>query len=183
MKTGKRKMTGNTNKDQEFLNLIDEDEELFKKKFPKREGLKVPDGYFDSLSQRVQDRVAASDKKSPAKWFSLGQQSVKTLLIPVTITAVVLIAFIILLPNKKIEQQAIKTDTTPSASTFDYDASYAQEAIAIEDFDLRNEVANSKKDLGLVMSRVAENDTTISDSDIIEYLSEQEIDLELLAEL
>lgn len=104
-------------------------------------------------------------------------------MIPLAIVAAMLIAVFLFLPGKKSEQQATNTDTLPPASIYDYDESYAREAIALEDASLSDAVENTDDDLGYILSMSAANDTTLSETDIIDYLNDQEIDPELLAEL
>ncbi|HPT14140.1 MAG TPA: hypothetical protein PK796_05075 [Bacteroidales bacterium] len=183
MKTGSEKMAGSSHKDQKFLSFLHEEEEKFRTKYPHGEGFKAPDGYFDSLSERLREQIANSENELAQRWYTLNRQTLKPVMIPLAIVAAMLIAVFLFLPEKKSDQQATNTDTLPPASIYDYDESYAREAIALEDASLSDAVENTDDDLGYILSMSAANDTTLSETDIIDYLNDQEIDPELLAEL
>lgn len=176
-------MAGGSHKDQEYPGFMDEEEDIFKRKYPHGDGYKTPDGYFDLLSERLREQIAKSENKPAQRWYSLGHQALKPVMIPLALLAAVLIAIFLFLPGKKSEQQALNNDTLQPASIYDYDESYAREAIAFEDASLSDAVENTGDDLGYILSISAANDTTLCETDIIEYLNDQEIDPELLAEL
>ena len=121
MKTGSEKMAGSSHKDQKFLSFLHEEEEIFRRKYPHGEGFKVPEGYFDSLSERLREQIAKSENKPAQRWYSLGHQALKPVMIPLALLAAVLIAIFLFLPGKKSEQQALNNDTLQPASIYDYD--------------------------------------------------------------
>ncbi len=159
------------------------EEEIFRRKYPHSEGFKAPEGYFDSLSEQLREQIANSENKPVQRWYNLRRQTLRPVMIPMAIVAAVLIAVFLFRPGKKSEQQVLNTDTLQPASIYDYDESYAREAIAFEDVSLSDVVENTGDDLGYILSMSAANDTTLSETDIIDYLNDQEIDPELLAEL
>lgn len=176
-------MAGSKDKDKEIGSFMRDEEDNFKRKYPHGEGFKVPEGYFDSLSERLREQITNAEAKPAQQRYSLGYQALRPVIIPLAIVAAVLIAAFFFLPGKKAEQQAINNDSLQPASIYDYDESYAREAIAFEEATLSEEVENSDDDLGLVLSLSAATDTTLSETDIIDYLDQIEIDPELLAEL
>lgn len=176
-------MAGSSHKDHEFLSLLHEEEEIFRRKYPHGEGFKAPDRYFDSLMERLREQIADQKETGTHRWYSLNRRSLKPVFIPIGIVAALLIAVFLFLPGKKPVQQATNTDTLQPSGIYEYDESYAREAIAIEDASLLEEVENSKDDFGYILSISAANDTTLSEADIIDYLNDQEVDPELLAEL
>jgi|WetSurMetagenome_2_1015567.scaffolds.fasta_scaffold28954_3 hypothetical protein len=183
MKQGKEKMTENSNKGNEFSAKPEEEEKLFRTKYPPAQNLKVPSGYFEKLPYVMQDRIAAEDQKPLSTWFNRASQRYQSLVMPVSIAALLIISLIVFLPGRKSQTQSALNSIDSSAYSLGYDESYAHEAIAIESVDLNNEIDSLEDDLGEALSRPAMNDSSLSDDDIIEYLNQQDIDPELLAEL
>ncbi|HOW30390.1 MAG TPA: hypothetical protein PLP88_02385 [Bacteroidales bacterium] len=162
---------------------FEEQEALFRQKFPLSGSLKTPPSYFDTLPSRIQDRIAMNDKRPVFTWISNTYRTTRPVLIPVSLVAAILIVTSILLPIQKKENAVATTDTTSSTGVYEYDASYAHEVIAFEEADVAEEIENSEYDLGTTLGQTSGNDTTLSQSEIIDYLNQNEIEPELLAEL
>jgi hypothetical protein len=156
---------------------LQDEKQLFKKLESLRNadhGLQVPDGYFDSLSSRISDRI---NKKSPTAIGSLIiTLKKKVVLIPITAIASVILALFILFPSGQ-KVPAIAGNELSEISLA-YDASYAEEAYFSESCQIETELKE------LALSGTASNIVQpgeVTTTEIIEYLGNQEIDPEILS--
>lgn len=176
-------MYGTRDTEKGSFTFSNEREELFRKKFPPAKGFRVPEGYFDSLSANIRRSIESTEHKPRHALFTDITNMLRRAWIPVSLLAALFIAFIVFFPGRKSGQQTVTESSVASAGLSSYDESYAGEAIAIEAADLSDEIENSNADPGLMLSKLSQNDTTLSKTDIINYLNQQDIDPELLAEL
>jgi len=139
------------------------------------EGLKVPDGYFDSLSPRIVDRINDHTKESLLK-VKLPAYRKPVIWAPILAATLVAVLLIFVIPSKK-EMPAQVSDEWTEISMA-YDASYAEEALLAEgqltDPELANTVYNTIGDAVFTSS----NEPT--EEEIARYLKEHEIESDIL---
>lgn len=171
------------NTDQEFTRNIEDEEKQFRNKYPPAQNFRVPSGYFEKLSLLLDERIASDERKPVISWAASALKKHSRIWIPLSAAAVVIIGLIIFLPVNNTQRQVANIPADSSCNILDLDESYAHEAVVYEDAKLNLELEDSDQDVGLSLSQPSDSDTTLTDSDIIDYLSQQEIDPDLLAEL
>jgi len=146
------------------------------------EPFRVPAGYFDELPGRVQDRILTErNGKRPVTWLTRLLRTRK-IWIPVLAAACILIALFISLPvNKSTRPMAVTSDSLNLKAA--YDASYAGENISADYAEIDKVLSDSWFDAKTNISFIRTNDTELSNDSIIDYLQDQEMDPELLAQL
>lgn len=149
----------------------------------KAEAFKVSDAYFDELPSRIRDSITASNGKSVEyKWFPAALAS-KLVLIPALSIVILLVAIYFSIPSDKSSgiSQIEVTDT--SGVSLASDASYMQDVVTDEYTTIYKlmESAESISSNSVSFSSVSSDE--ISDDDIINYLEEQDLDTDVLAEL
>ncbi len=136
--------------------------------------LQVPEGYFDTLSPRIVDKLAKSDSSFR---HSLGMVIRKpSVWSPVLATVLLALTFIFIIPRK----------TSTVASGYDtltelnngFDASFAEEVMLAESNTLESEIENSPAFTSNPVQFAGVNHLT--DDEIASYLKDQEIETELL---
>lgn len=180
---GKKLIKKETYTDQEFTRNLEDEEKRFREKFPPARNFKVASGYFEKLSLLLDDRIASEDRKPELSWAASALKKHSRIWIPVSAVTLVIIGLIIFLPVINTPRQVANAPADSSYNLLDLDESYAHEAVVYEDASLNLELDSSDKDIGLSLSQPSDNDTTLTDADIIDYLSQQDIDPDLLAEL
>jgi hypothetical protein len=137
-------------------------------------GIKVPEGYFDTLSPRIVDSI---NIKSSSK-FTLPIYRKPLVWAPVMVTIVTAVLLIFVVPTKK-------TSTTPAIDEWTeiemgYDASYAEEVLFAESYSLENEIENSES---ITKSpALSSNEDALTNDEISAYLKDQEVDIEMITE-
>jgi hypothetical protein len=140
-------------------------------------GFRVPDGYFDSLSPRIVDRintqhhasfsnVLVSSFRKPRVWA------------PVMATLLVAVLLIFVVPAKKASTVPATDEWTELNMA--YDASYAEEAILAESHTIDKELENKDINYSEPVSLNGKNEPTAEE--IAKYLKEHEFDADLLNE-
>lgn len=139
------------------------------------QGFKVPEGYFDSLSPRIADRITKNANRS---FLSASLPVIRKPIIwaPALATAVVAVLLLFVIPDKKPMPVPIFDEWTELNMA--YDASYAEEVLLAESHSIDNALDNT--DVGYVATASTTEDTEPTDEEISEYLKAQEIDPELL---
>ena len=138
-------------------------------------GFKVPDGYFDSLSPRIVDRlkkqehasfrhVLVSSFRRPRVW------------VPVMATLVVAVLLIFVVPTKKVTSVPAADEWTELNMA--YDASYAEEAFLAEGHTIDKELETKDINYAAPVSSTGQNGPTADE--IAKYLKEHEFDADLL---
>jgi len=141
-----------------------------------RHGYTVPDGYFDSLSARITDKLS---KQEPS-FFQAAVSVLSKPLVWSPVLAVVLVAltFFFLIPDP--DRSVVEQYDTIKELSFAMDASFTEEVMLTEinsidtDFENTGFLSNDPKQFtGL---------THFTEEEITRYLKDQEIDTELLTE-
>jgi hypothetical protein len=138
--------------------------------------LKVPDGYFDSLSPRIVDRIQKQENRSFSKRIVLSFRK-PLIWAPAFATVVVTVLLIFVIPAKKVPTIQVVDEWTEINMA--YDASYAEEAVFSESITIDKELANSvlPKNESLTFSH--KEPTT---DEIKAYLKEHETETDILIE-
>jgi hypothetical protein len=136
-------------------------------------GLKVPEGYFDSLSPRIVDSI--NDRQSRKVNVPVFRKSIVWAPVLATITVAVLLIFVI--PAKK--NTTIPATDEWAEINMAYDASYAEEALFAEGYSIDNEL--EKSDLKIESVSLSKNNEP-TDEEITEYLKDQDLDLDMITE-
>jgi len=140
------------------------------------EAFKVPDGYFDSLSPRIIDRIQEQENRSFSKRFVLSFR--KPLVWAPSIASVVVAVFLIfVIPAKKVSTLQVFDEWTEINMA--YDASYAEEAVFSESITIDKELANS--DINITESLTPSHKEPTAD-EIKAYLKEHETETDILNE-
>ncbi len=147
---------------------------------PGREQFRVPEGYFEALPARVQDAIrekAGGKRFIPIPAFF----SRKIVMIPLSLAVIVAAGLLLLLPY---QQQSSGVMVTASDSLkAAYDASYVADVQREEDLLLDSMIDNLPSHPELATPVIQLPKEEISEEAIIEYLKDQDLDIELLAEL
>jgi len=140
-------------------------------------GFKVPDGYFDSLSARIVDRINNQQRttltnvlisffRKPLVWA------------PSVATFVVAVLLIFVVPTKK--DTAIPATDEWTEINMAYDPSYAHEALLFETHNIENGLETNAIDFSKSADMTGKNEPT--KEEIAKFLKEHEFDAELLNE-
>jgi hypothetical protein len=155
----------------------------FSSTMSEKQVFKVPDGYFESLPARIQDEIAAKAGRNLRSSWLQGLLLVRKAWIPVLSVAIVSLVLLILLPGQNHSDQA-SADTQDTLNSIEaYDASYAGDAINEEYLKIYQTVEDPNLENVLPVSFVSSSNDGITADDIVEYLQEQELDSEVLAQL
>lgn len=137
-------------------------------------GIKVPEGYFDTLSPRIVDAINIRSRskvtlpfyRKPLVWA------------PVMVTIVTAVLLIFVVPSKK--ATTIPAIDEWTEMEMGYDASYAEEVLFTESYSIENEIENSAP----LTKSVALSNTTdaLTDDEISAYLKDQNVDIEMITE-
>lgn len=144
------------------------------------DGYTVPDGYFDNLTLKIQNQIS-NNKKGKTIRFA-GYFNPKNIVIVTSIAAAVITGLLlvpVLMKNEPTAKQELsQTVTSEQTESAIFDESLALQVESdYQALDFENEV-----DLIPVAEHFA-SDTTISNEDIIQYLENEDLDTDLLAEL
>lgn len=139
--------------------------------------LKVPSGYFDSLSPRISDCLQTEEKKS---FFTSLILYVRKPFVwaPTLATAVVGILLIFIIPLKN--SSTIQPYDEWTETGIAYDATYAEEVLLDESNFIDNEIEKGNPNLVDATSFTGENQPTAEE--ITDYLKDHDTDTELLTE-
>ncbi len=139
------------------------------------QGIKVPDGYFDSLSPRIVDEINKRKNRSfiVSVLPAFGKPFVWA---PVIATVIVAILFIFIIPLKK--ESAVPVYDEWTEISMAYDESYAEEALFAESNKIDAEL--DKADINFIKTASFSAGAMPTDEEITEYLKDQDIDTELL---
>lgn len=140
-------------------------------------GLKVPFGYFDSLSPRIMDEIKQREEK-PSSGILTPVFSKPKVWAPVMAISIIAVVLIIFIPKTKNAIAPITDEWTELNMV--YDISYAEEAFLFESQTLEKEIENSP---ALNIESLAySTEIQPTETEIAEYLKSQELDNELLTE-
>jgi hypothetical protein len=167
------KVTNNRkeNPDQGRLNIpgLDREKKLFK----------VPDGYFDNLPGRIEERIHEEEitKKTRSNPRTL------TVLIPLLAAAALVVAYFLIIPFADRDKKNIVQIVDSLNPNNAFDASYTGDLL-IYDYQLTdNLLTQLPADTEIDFITLDSDEEAISDEAIVEYLNDQDLDTELLAEL
>jgi hypothetical protein len=143
----------------------------------------VPAGYFDELPGRILDKIAVDKRRPAGSWKGASIFVFRNAWISYLAAATIIIALILIIPWQRSSNKVLTEIHDTLNLNTDYDASYANDAAladykVIEEY-LGNPSNSNYKTLNFNIMDLEE----IPDEAIIEYLNEQELDTELLAEL
>jgi hypothetical protein len=136
--------------------------------------LKVPGGYFDSLSPRIIDSIK---KKSNKADFILTMFRKPVLWAPVLAVMVVAVLLIFTIPARRVAPIPVADEW--AEINMAYDGSYAEEAILAESYSIDNEIEKSESNF---LSVSTEGNNQATDDEITEYLKDQDIDIDLITD-
>jgi hypothetical protein len=161
-------------------NISNDDEQLPKVLQELRKeayGFRAPDGYFDSLSPRIVDRIKKQEHSSFSEVlvYSFRRPRVWA---PVMATMLVALLLIFVVPAKKASTVPATDEWTELNMA--YDASYAEEAILAESHTIDKELENKDINYSEPVSLNGKNGPTAEE--IAKYLKEHEFDADLLNE-
>lgn len=144
------------------------------------DGFKVPEGYFDDLSQKMQEKIASGYQAKTVRQRSYF--STRNIAIATSVAALI-IAGLFIIPamqknNKAKSGLSNANQTEIPAESLMYDESVAMQ----NDADYQQIDLNEEMEIIPVAEHFAA-DTTITNEDIIQYLSGEDLDTDLLAEL
>jgi len=144
--------------------------------------LKVPEGYFDALPGRVLDAIQKDQYNSGRKDKIPSLFLKRKAWIPLLAAASLLIAYILFIPGEqKSGISGIISDSLNQAAT--YDASYASDLLT-EDLSISEHLLeNMPEDVEISFEYTFTEGDTLVDEAILDYLENQELDTELLAQL
>jgi len=157
--------------------------ERFSSGLEESKAFKVPEGYFDTLPSRIQDEISAQAQKKlhfPRLW---GLFTTRRAWIPLLAVTTMLVAIFLFIPGRKNSQNTLAEIHDTLNLKVAYDASYAgdanfEEYVKVNDLLEKPGVKNPDS-----VSLFKTSYTGISDDDIIDYLKDQELDSEVLAQL
>ncbi len=137
-------------------------------------GLQVPEGYFDTLSPHIVDKLGKPKGTFRHSLFTaIGKPSVWS---PVLATVLVALTFIFIIPRNTISVTS-RYDTLTELNN-GYDASFAEDVILAESNTLEAEIETSPAFTANPVQFGGVNHLT--DEEIASYLKDQEIETELL---
>jgi hypothetical protein len=150
---------------------------------PGKEPFKVPEGYFDTLPGRIRDEIGArpATKFNPASIRSYF--TFRRVLAPVLAIAVVAVLIFFLLPHPNSSKQSMVENKDTLNLTAGYDASYAGEALFDEYESISKMIEESNLTQDADISFTTTSNDGITNEDICDYLQEQELDSDVIAEL
>jgi hypothetical protein len=150
---------------------------------PGNEPFKVPEGYFDRLPGRIRDEIVSktSGKFNPFSFRSFF--TVRRVWVPVLAIAVVCIVVYFLLPYPERTQQSLVENKDTLNMSTGYDASYAGEALLDEYASISKMIEESSLTQDADISFITTSNDGITNEDICDYLQEQELDSDVIAEL
>lgn len=148
-------------------------------------GFKVPVNYFEELPGRIEQTIRKEE--TGPQLNNAGSSTTRRIIIyriaPLLAAASVIIALFFLFPVSKTSNVASNNTNDSLNLTASYDASYATEAIQ-DEYVLMNEMLDDPDaQLNVETSSDFYESNEISDEDITDYLMDQDIDTDLLAEL
>lgn len=146
---------------------------LLQKMKQENSGLKVPAGYFHTLSPRIIDSINKQEQRK----VHLPVFRKPIVLAPALAILVVAVLLIFVIPSK--ETASIPLVDEWAEINMAYDASYAEEALFTESFKIDNEIEKSDFKIESV-SLSMNNEPT--DEEITEYLKDQEMDMDMITE-
>jgi len=145
--------------------------------------LKVPEGYFDLLPGRIHAAIRNDQDNSERKSKTQSLDFNYKFWIPLLAAASLVIALIVYSPfgEQKNNYKSMVNDTLNKANT--YDASYASDLLA-DDLSTSEQLLESMPDDAEINFGYTpvEGDTLVEEA-ILDYLKNQELDTELLAQL
>ncbi|NVO20350.1 MAG: hypothetical protein HXX13_11650 [Bacteroidetes bacterium] len=171
-------------KDQNPVNLSDTDD--IGNILPAIKGLehfKVPETYFDQLPGRIHDRIGKESMPGILSLLKKMPYLKPRIVFPLAAAIIIIGGILIFLPRTKDSNRDLVMKQDSSVNMEEYDESYATEAQfeefsyayqTLQDSDLTNEV---------ISGFISQNENSVSEQDIAEYLKDQDIDSDVLAEL
>lgn len=156
------------------------DNEFLKGSKKLNDGFKVPEGYFDDLSKKMQEKIASG---IPVKAVRLRSYfSTRNITIAASVAALI-IAGILIIPAIQNNSNSGKGLSNANQTEIPAENLLYDESVAMQnDADYQQIDLNEEMEIIPVAEHFAA-DTTITDEDIIQYLSNEDLDTDLLAEL
>lgn len=144
-----------------------------------KQAQQVPEGYFDSLSPRIVDRIGIQNRRNPLiKMLTTFRK--KLVWAPVLATAVIAVLLIFVIPGEK--QMPVAPLDELSQIMMAYDESYAEESLLAESEMIDNEIDKSDNFFSVSENSIDSSETGPTDDEITEYLKNQDIETEILTE-
>jgi hypothetical protein len=144
------------------------------------DGFNVPEGYFDDLSKKMQEKIASGNQSKTVRLHSYF--STRNIAIAASVAALIIAGLLIIpaIQNNSNSGKGLSNanQTEIPAENLMYDESVAMQ----NDADYQQIDLNEEMEIIPVAEHFA-TDTTITDEDIIQYLSNEDLDTDLLAEL
>lgn len=144
-----------------------------------KQGQQVPEGYFDTLSPRIVDRIGNRNRQNRL-FIILTTIRKKFVWAPVMATSVIAVLLIFVIPGPK--QLPVAPSDELSQILMAYDPSYAEESMLTESEMIDNEIDKSDTFSSGSENSFDSSDTGPTDDEIAEYLKNQEIETEMLTE-
>lgn len=144
------------------------------------DGFMVPEGYFDDFSKKIQEKIASGN---PAKAVRLHSYfSTRNIAIAASVAALI-IAGILIIPAIQNNNNSNTGLRNANQTEIPAEMLMVDESVAMQnDADYQQIDLNEEMEIISVEEHFAA-DTTISNEDIIQYLENEQIDTDLLAEL
>jgi hypothetical protein len=141
----------------------------------------IPQNYFDDLPQRVMDKVLVNKgqlQMIPYTYFLL-----KRLWMPLAIAAAFSLFLIVRQPSTQLNR-VTKTDTiTPTIHSSEYDPTYADEALLLEESAITENDEAQINYASMTNALYSPDTSTITIDEKIQYLLDENYDIDLLTEL
>ena len=143
----------------------------------KESGIKVPEGYFDTLGSRIIDRINEQNQ-NVYSWSAITILRKPLVWAPLAVTAMVALVLIFVSPaDKNVEAP---TSDLWSAINMAYDGSYAEEVLLVESSNIDNEIEQMTNISPEFISLYPADEPSVSE--IQDFLEEQDPDIETITE-
>jgi hypothetical protein len=148
----------------------------------RKTGFKVPEGYFEELPGQIQSLIN-TPSSDPSFAHSSGHDLFGSVWIRIATAAVIIIALFLSIPLNKSGKDISSNTADTSNISAAYDASYANDATHSDYVSAIRLMEDPSEKIDESVSSITISDDGITDEDIIEYLKEQELDTDVLAQL
>ena len=143
----------------------------------KESGIKVPEGYFDTLGSRIIDRINEQNQ-NVYSWSAITILRKPLVWAPLSATAIVALILLFVSPaDKNVEAPASDLWTEINMA---YDGSYAEEVLLAESSSIDNEIEQMTNVSPEFISLYAADEPSVTE--IQDFLEEQDPDIETITE-
>jgi hypothetical protein len=140
-------------------------------------GCQVPEGYFDTLSPRIIDRIKEKENRALSKSGILVFRK-PVVWAPIVAVAIAAVLLIFIIPSKS--NQIIPAYDELADINMAYDASYAEEVLLAESYSRDKEIEMAANIIPVTSSINVNSDVT--EEEIVEYLKDQDLEIEIITE-